>query len=66
MSCICEGGFHPHCPIHKEVELDLNREQLDGLLWVMKHRTPCRTTDEERVMRLLYNRLKVLKKKLNA
>lgn len=65
MSCICEGGFHPRCPIHKEVELDLNREQLDGLLWLMKTRKMRETEREDQVLRQLNNRLLKLKKKLN-
>ncbi len=35
MSCICEGGFHPYCPIHREVKLYLNREMLDVLIKVL-------------------------------
>lgn len=66
MSCICEGGFHPDCRIHKEVKLDLNREQLDGLLWLMKTRQMRDNERDDKVLRRLKNRLLKLKKKLNA
>ena len=66
MSCICEGGFPPYCPIHREVKLDLNREQLDGLLWLMKTRQMRDNERDDKVLRRLKNRLLKLKKKLNA
>lgn len=66
MSCICEGGFHPHCPIHREMKLYLNRYMLDVLIKVLGEAGDRGAPSEGEYIELLLSMSQRLKEKFNA